>query len=110
MLDLGRYLLGVLEILLLLGSAWLGATAARRKLTPKLTGAPAFLATAILAIAGLVWAAELLGAFGLFKALPYLVAVTVVGLILSRLLGGRQGGPSDAAASCFSHRSLSESQ
>ncbi len=40
MLDLGRYLLGVGEILLLVGFAWLGATAARRRLVPELTGPP----------------------------------------------------------------------
>jgi hypothetical protein len=79
LLDLDRYLLGVLEILLLGGSAWLGATGARRRLTPSLTGAPAHLATSVLALALLIWSAELLGSFGLWDPVPYLVLVTVLG-------------------------------
>ncbi len=94
MLDLGRYLLGVAEIGLIVGFAWLGAMALRRRLVPELDGAPGQLATAVLAIAGLVWIAEGLGAFGWFKAGSYLVAVAVVGLGLWLLVGGRWGRPS----------------
>jgi hypothetical protein len=94
MLDLGRYLLGVGELGLIVGFAWLGASAVRRTLTPELIGVPALLATVILTIAVLLWTAELLGAFGLFKALPYLVAVVAAGLVLRRVVGGRWGGPS----------------
>lgn len=94
MLDVGRYLLGVTEFTLLVGFAWLGASTARRKLTPELTGASALLATAVLAIAVLLWTAELLGTFGLFKALPYLVLVVGCSFALRLRLGGRRGGPS----------------
>jgi hypothetical protein len=94
MLDAGRYLLGVAELGLIVGFAWLGAAAVRRRLVRELDGAPAQLATAVLAIAGLLWIAELLGAFGWFKAVPYLVAVVVVGVGLRVVVEGRWGGPS----------------
>jgi len=94
MLDLPRYLLGVAEILLLVGFAWLGATQLRRRLLPEFDGAPAHLATAVLVAAFLLWIAQLLGTFGLFDPLPYLLTVGVVGLGLSWGLGGGRGGPS----------------
>ncbi len=106
MLDLPRYLLGVAEILLLVGFAWLGAVALRQRLLPDFKGAPAHLATAVLALAILLWAGELLGSFGLFEPLPYLLTVSVVGLGLSLGVGGGPGGPSGAAASRFSPRRL----
>ena len=51
MLSAGRYLLGAVDLALLIGFAWLGATAVRRRLVPDLDGAAAPLATAVLAIA-----------------------------------------------------------
>jgi hypothetical protein len=102
MLSVGRYLLGVAELGVLVGCAWSGAGAARRRLVPELSGLVAQLATAVLGIAGLLWAAELLGTVGWFKSLPYLVVVIVVGAGLRVGLGGRWGGPSGAAASSFS--------
>jgi hypothetical protein len=102
MLSVGRYLLGVAELGVLVGFAWLGATAVRRRLVPDLAGLSAQLATAVLAIAGLLWAAELLGSFSLFEPLPYLAVVTVVGSVLWLRSGGWWGGPSGAAASSFS--------
>jgi hypothetical protein len=63
-------------------------------LVPELDGAPGQLATVVLAIAGLLWIAEILGSFGWFKAGPYLVVVGVVGLGLWALMGGRWGRPS----------------
>ncbi len=86
MLDLGRYLLGVAQILLLAGLAGLGATAVRRRLVPELDGATALLATLVLAAALLVWPAELLGTFGGFEPLPYLLTVAALGVCLWTLL------------------------
>ncbi len=80
MLGAPRYLLGVLEILIVAGCAGLGATAIRRRLVPGFSGAPAFLASLVLAAALLIWVAELLGSFGAFKALPYLLAVGAIGV------------------------------
>jgi hypothetical protein len=84
MLGPGRYLLGVVEILLLGGFAWLGGTAIRRWLLPELESAPARLASAVIALALLIWPAELLGSFGAWDAVPYLLLVAVAGLVLWR--------------------------
>ena len=45
MLGPGRYLLGIVELLLLCGFAWTGAAQLRRRLLPSFAGAPAILAT-----------------------------------------------------------------
>jgi hypothetical protein len=95
MLSASRYLLGVAEIGALAGFAWLGATAARRWLVPGFSGVPAFLATSVLALAVLLWVAELLGSFGAFESLPYLLTVGVVGVgtwALLRRVAEDQGG------------------
>jgi len=80
MLGAGRYLLGVLEILWLGGFAWLGGGAVRRWLLPRFEGAPAALATAVIALALLIWCAELLGSFSAFDPVPYLLLAAAVGL------------------------------
>src|SRR6185369_6186900 len=80
MLGPGRYLLGVLEVLLLGGFAWVGGAALRRWLLPRFEGAPAHLATVVLALALLIWPAELLGSFSAFDPLPYQLLVAAVGL------------------------------
>jgi hypothetical protein len=86
MLDLPHYLLGVAEILWLAGFATLGGSALRARLLPSFYGAPAHLATAVIALALLIWTAELLGTFGLLKPASYLLAVGVAGLAISTLL------------------------
>ncbi len=101
MLGPGPYLLGVAALALLVVSAWLGASAARARLLPDFVGLPAVLATSVLALALVIWPAELLGTFGWFAPLPYLAVVAVAGVGLWRLLprvtsneGGRgQLGP-----------------
>jgi hypothetical protein len=81
MLGPGRYLLGVVEILLLGGFASLGGVALRRWLLPRFEGAPAHLASAVIALALLIWAAELLGTFGAFEPVPYLLLVAVLAAV-----------------------------
>ncbi len=80
MLGPGHYLLGVAELTLLVGFAWMGASALRARLLPRFSGAPSQLASAVLALALLIWIAEILGTIGLFKAVPYLLGVAVTGL------------------------------
>ncbi len=92
MLGPGRYLLGVAELALLLGFAWLGGASVRARLLPKLAGLSSQLATAVLALALLIWVAELLGSFGAWKPVPYLVCVGLVGLACLALSGGWRGG------------------
>jgi len=77
MLDLTRYLLGVAELAWLTGFAWLGGSALRLHLLPSFTGAPSHLATSVLSLAILIWAAELLGSFGLFEPAPYAAGVAI---------------------------------
>lgn len=91
MLGPGRYLLGVAEILLLVGFAWLGGDAARRWLLPRFEGAPAHFASTVIALALLIWPAELLGTVGLWDPVPYLVLVAAAGLALWRFLPRPEG-------------------
>ncbi|HSR94674.1 MAG TPA: hypothetical protein VLK56_07385, partial [Solirubrobacterales bacterium] len=109
MLDLPRYLLGVVEIALLAGFAGLGASAVRTRLLPSFSGAPAHLATGVIAFAFLIWIAEILGSFDLFEPAPYLVAVVMIGLGIRLGVGGGWGCPSRAAASSFSPRKFPRS-
>jgi hypothetical protein len=94
MLDLPRYLHGVVEILLLGGFAMLGGSALRGRLLPTFAGALAHLASAVIALALLIWTAEILGSFGFFAPVPYLLAVALGGLGLWLGVGGQRGGPS----------------
>jgi hypothetical protein len=89
-LSASRYLLGVAEIGMLVGAAGLGGARVRARLLPGLSGSPAWLAAALVAIAILLGCAELLGAVGLFEPLPYLLAILAVGLGLrAGLAAGR---------------------
>jgi hypothetical protein len=103
MLDLSRYLVGVADLLLLVGFAWLGASAVRGRLLPGFRGGPAHLATSVLALALLLVTAEVLGSLGLFDPVPYLLVVSIGGLLCRILIppaGGVVGGtpPEDALA------------
>jgi hypothetical protein len=82
----GRYLLGALELLWLVGFAWLGAARVRRRWVPRLTGEAAFLSTFVIAVALLLWVAEALGTLSAFKPAPYLAAVAILGLVLWRFV------------------------
>jgi hypothetical protein len=92
MLGPGRYLLGVVELLWLVGFAWLGAAQVRRRWVPRLTGEAAFLSTVVLAVALLIWAAEALGTVSAFKPVPYLAAVAILGVVLWRFVPSRGTG------------------
>jgi hypothetical protein len=91
MLGPGRYLLGVLEILLLGGFAWLGGSAVRRWLLPRFDGAPAHLATSVIALALLICSAEALGSLDLLDSVPYLAIVALVAVGLRRFAPRREG-------------------
>ncbi len=83
MLGAGRYLLGVAEILALVAFAGVGARSLRRRLVPEFDGPSAVLAALVIALALLIVVAELLGSFGLFEPLPYLLAVGAAGIALA---------------------------
>jgi hypothetical protein len=95
MLELPRYLLGVAEVAILTSSAILAGFTLRKHLVPELAGAPAHLATTVLALAMLIWAAELLGTLGAFEPLPYLLFVGGLAVAAFTFLPrvAPQGGP-----------------
>jgi hypothetical protein len=92
-LSTGAYLVAVAELALLLAGALLGAVALRRRLLPGWRGPPAWLATAVLASALLLWIAELLGAAGLFRELPLVLTSLAVGAGLRLGLRPAEPGP-----------------
>ncbi len=68
----------------------------RSRLLPRFEGAPAHLATGVLALAVLIWAAEILGTISLFKPAPYVLLVLAIGLGLRLFVspgGGEGEGP-----------------
>ena len=96
MLGPGRYLLGAIELLLLVGFAWLGASRVRRRWLPDVGGEAAFLASTVVTVALLIWVAELLGTVSAFKPVPYLLSVAVLGLVLWRFVPPAGGAPMGA--------------
>ena len=100
MLGPGRYLLGVLELLWLVGFAWLGAARVRARWVPRLTGEAAVLSTLVIATALLIWVAEALGTLSAFKPVPYFAAVAVLGVALrfSVSAPSADAGPTGPAA------------
>jgi hypothetical protein len=97
MLGPGRYLLGAVELLALVGFAWIGASRVRRRWLPEVGGEVGFLASAVLATALLIWVAEVLGTVSLFKPVPYLLSVAVVGLVLWRFAPSAGSAPMGGA-------------
>jgi hypothetical protein len=89
----GRYLLGVVELLWLVGFASVGAARVRRRLLPEVRGEAGLLASVVVAVALLIWIAELLGTVSAFKPVPYLLGVAVVGVALWRLVPSAAGAP-----------------
>jgi len=96
----GPYLLGVLDILILGLFAWVGGTELRRWLLPRFEGAPAVLATAVLSLALLIWAAELLGSIGWLDRTGLQLLMLAAGLGIPKALrrpsegeGGRSHPP-----------------
>jgi hypothetical protein len=85
MLSTGSYLAAAAETLILVGAAGLGAVALRRRLLPGWRGAPAWLASAVLTVALLLWVAELLGALGLLREAPLVLCSAALGLGLHLL-------------------------
>jgi hypothetical protein len=96
MLGPGRYLLGAIELLLLIGFAWLGASRLRRRWLPEVNGEARFLGTTVLTIALLICVAELLGTISALKPLPYLLSMAVVALVLWRKVPPAGGAPMGA--------------
>jgi hypothetical protein len=86
MLDAADYLLGVLELLVILLGAAAGATRLRTRLLAGWAGAPAWLAAVVLALALVLGVAELLGSFGAFAELPFVLGVAAAGIAIRVLV------------------------
>src|SRR6187549_277106 len=77
-MSFSQYLLGAAELALIAAALCLGAYYVRALLAPSWTGAPARLGEAILALSGLVVAAEIVGVIGLFH--PGVITAACVAL------------------------------
>ncbi|HWT91029.1 MAG TPA: hypothetical protein VN179_07920 [Solirubrobacterales bacterium] len=78
MVDLGSYLLGALQLALVVGPLGFGAYKLRRRLLPDWEGAPARLVESIVFVALMIWLSEILGTFGLFYAGTLIAASLLV--------------------------------
>ncbi len=85
-LGAGRYALGVVALMILAGSLGYAAVLIRRRLLAAWTGAPARLAESVIGLALLTGLMELLGALGLFKLAPLVVASAAIALVFARTL------------------------
>ena len=93
-MSLGQYLLSVALLIAALAPLAVGARALRRTLMPQWSGAPAWLADAVIALALFVAVTELLGTIGAFKRVPIVIGCAAAGLgavLLTRRVPGRPG-------------------
>jgi hypothetical protein len=88
MVDLGGYLLGVVQLALVVVPVGFSAFRLRARLLPSWTGAPARLVESITGVALLIWLSELLGLFGLFYAGTLIAAAVITCLVTAFLPGG----------------------
>jgi hypothetical protein len=88
-----RYALGVAALAVIVASLALAAVAIRGRALPDWAGAPARLAEAVIGLAVLTAILELLGAVGLFRLGPVVVACLLVGLASLRSASVGPGGP-----------------
>jgi hypothetical protein len=98
----GRYAVGFAALVIVLASIALGALSLRARLFPEWRGALARLAEFVLGFALLIGILEVLGAVGLFRLVPIVVACLVVGagLVAWSLRGahGPSGAPGPSGA------------
>jgi hypothetical protein len=78
MVSAGSYLLGAVQLALVLIPICFSAYRLRGKLLPAWTGAPARLVESVAAVALLIWISEVLGTFGLFYAGALIAASLLV--------------------------------
>ncbi|MDQ2940262.1 MAG: hypothetical protein M3R23_07005 [Actinomycetota bacterium] len=80
MLDAPAYLLGFASLVASLWALGLGAARVRSRLLSGWSGLPACLADAVIALALLIWIAELIGTVGMLERAPLVAACVAVGL------------------------------
>jgi hypothetical protein len=87
---IARYALGLLALALVAGSIGLTAVAARRRLLPSFTGAPARLAEAVIGLATLTAVLEALGTVHLFRLGPIVAACVLLAAATKKWLPGSE--------------------
>ncbi len=99
-LTAGAYLVGALELSLLVAALAFGAYRVRALVLAGWSGAPARLAEIVLGVVGLIWISEVLGTFGAFTEGAILAAMVVVGvgagLVATAIADRRPAGPAVA--------------
>lgn len=101
MVNAGSYLLGAVQLALVVVPLAFAAYRLRRRLLPGWYGAPALLVESIAFVALLIWISEILGTFGLFYAGALIAVSVLLGLATWFLpVGGpaRRGRASSAGA------------
>ena len=101
MVDLGSYLVGVLQLALVVVPLAFAAYRLRKRLLPTWSRAPALLVESVTFVALLIWISEVLGTFDLFYAGTLMAASVLVGLATRFLPGGGTVGgtaPEEALA------------
>jgi hypothetical protein len=78
MLSLGSYLLGVVQLSLVVVPLGFAAYRLRQRLLPEWDGAPARLVESIVGVALVIWISEILGTFGLFYAGALILGAALV--------------------------------
>src|SRR5215218_9326595 len=78
MVDLGGYVLGAVQLALVVAPIGFSSYRLRQRLLPAWEGAPARLVEAIVGVAIVIWISEILGTFGLFYAGTLIVAALLV--------------------------------
>src|SRR5436190_16680979 len=87
MLSLGRFALGLTELVAVGGAAWFGAAAVRARCMPAWRGLAARLADTIIALGLIVVVEQLLGTFGLLREWIVVAAIVATGVGLRLVLG-----------------------
>jgi hypothetical protein len=101
MVSVGSYLVGAVQLALVVVPVYRAAWRLRQKLLPGWVGAPARLVESIVAVALVIWISEVLGTFGLFYAGALIVgALLVAGTVALWPAGPAAAGdpPSPATA------------
>jgi predicted membrane channel-forming protein YqfA (hemolysin III family) len=88
MVDAGSYLLGAVQLALVVVPVCFAAWRLRGRLLPSWSGAPARLVESVAAVALIIWLSEILGTFGLFYAGTLIAASLLLGLATWFLPGG----------------------
>ena len=92
MVSAGPYLLGALQLALVIAPLAWSAYKIRNRVLPSWTGAPARLVESITAVALLTWWMELLGVLGLLYAGTLIAAAVITACIAAFLRAGDPGG------------------